>query len=234
MRRSGEGATGRLSWHERLARSSETRRVIALVVLTAGAVAVGLGAAPPAARAATKMWTTWTVRRHLAQRWGDLASTTAVVRRGSGPAVIEFADYECEVCRQTFEAMDTIKLSATLLYRHLPLTTIHPAAEGAALAAICAARQGRFTEVHRILMTTRAWMRDRDWARVAREAGIPSPAALITCVASREAAETLAADVAIARSLRINATPTFVTRSEILVGARGLSLVQHGPGDPRR
>ncbi len=49
-------------------------------------------------------------------------------------------------------------------YRHLPLP-IHPAAEGAARAAICAQRQRRFEEMHARLFETARWHSDTLWIR---------------------------------------------------------------------
>jgi protein-disulfide isomerase len=72
--------------------------------------------------------------------------------------IIEFSDFECPACYQFFSAtypqlkkdyIDTGKV--TFIYRHFPLTAIHPNAFPAALASECAQEQGKFWQYHDIL-----------------------------------------------------------------------------------
>jgi protein-disulfide isomerase len=72
-------------------------------------------------------------------------------------ALIEFSDFECPFCgrfaRETLPALrrefvDKGKL--LFVFRHLPLS-IHPLARGAAIAAACAGRQGKFWMLHETL-----------------------------------------------------------------------------------
>jgi protein-disulfide isomerase len=69
--------------------------------------------------------------------------------------LIEYGDYQCPYCRQAYDVVQSIqsKLGQELkyVYRHFPLTTIHPMAELAAEAAEAAAAQGRFWEMHGLL-----------------------------------------------------------------------------------
>ena len=79
--------------------------------------------------------------------------------------VIEFSDFECPACHNFFtqsypqlkkEYIDTGKI--TFIYRHYPLTSIHPNAYPAALASECANEQGKFWEYHDILFSNQnAW-----------------------------------------------------------------------------
>lgn len=73
-------------------------------------------------------------------------------------AVIEFADFECPYCasyaENTFPRIkaDVIATGiASYTFMHYPLEAIHKRARTAAIAAICAAKQGRFWEVHESL-----------------------------------------------------------------------------------
>lgn len=81
---------------------------------------------------------------------GDFTDDDAVLGDSDAPVtMIEFSDYQCPVC-QRFHAevfptlkskyIDTGKMK--LVYRDLPLTSIHPNAYPAALAAECAKDQG--------------------------------------------------------------------------------------------
>ena len=69
--------------------------------------------------------------------------------------VIEFSDFQCPFCRRSYtdmlpqlkqEYVDTGKV--LFVYRDFPLSSIHPAATPAALAAECADDQGKFWDYH--------------------------------------------------------------------------------------
>jgi Na+/H+ antiporter NhaA len=70
--------------------------------------------------------------------------------------VVEYADFECPYCGQAEPAIREL-LSASgedvrYVWRHLPLNDVHPNAQLAAEAAEAAAAQGRFWEMHDVLM----------------------------------------------------------------------------------
>ena len=73
-------------------------------------------------------------------------------------ALIEYSDFQCPWCgvyaRETYPTLakqyvDTGKL--LMVFRHLPITSIHPLATKAAEAAECAGRQNKFWEMHDLL-----------------------------------------------------------------------------------
>lgn len=77
-------------------------------------------------------------------------------KKGNGDIiVIEFSDFQCPFCKRFFDQslgqleqnfIETGKI--TFVYKHFPLKSIHPMAEAAAIAAECAADQGKFWEYH--------------------------------------------------------------------------------------
>lgn len=71
--------------------------------------------------------------------------------------IIEFSDFECPFCQRAFptvqQIMDTYPNDVKLVYKHLPLTNIHPNAERAAIASECARDQGKFWELHDKMFT---------------------------------------------------------------------------------
>jgi Na+/H+ antiporter NhaA len=80
--------------------------------------------------------------------------------RGSEQApvtLIEYGDYECPYCGQAEVAIrelhDTFGDDLRYVWRHLPLTDVHPNAQLAAEAAEAAAAQGAFWELHDRLLT---------------------------------------------------------------------------------
>ena len=108
-------------------------------------------------------WKDWRkavrTRETIAQQWPALVKAGERVDAGRAkPILIEFADYQCPFCRRSDEVLEQwlVNHDVGVVYLNFPLS-IHPAAEGAARAAICAADQGRFRQMHRRLFETSAW-----------------------------------------------------------------------------
>jgi protein-disulfide isomerase len=70
-------------------------------------------------------------------------------------SLVEYGDYECPYCGAAHPVVKEIlaRMEGTLqfVYRHFPLTTVHPNAEQAAEAAEAAGAQRRFWEMHEVL-----------------------------------------------------------------------------------
>ena len=69
--------------------------------------------------------------------------------------VMEYSDFQCPACKSYYPVVRQIVTEfedqITFVYRHFPLTTIHPNAEFAARAAEAASKQGKFWEMHDLL-----------------------------------------------------------------------------------
>jgi NhaA family Na+:H+ antiporter len=69
--------------------------------------------------------------------------------------LVEYGDYQCPHCRQVqpiiHELRDRFGHRLRYVYRHFPITTVHPQAQLAAEAAEAAAAQGKFWEMHNLL-----------------------------------------------------------------------------------
>ncbi len=94
----------------------------------------------------------------------------------SAPAtLIEYGDYECPHCRQLHPIIQQLMKRAEGLrcvYRHFPLTKVHPHAARAAEASEAAAAQGRFWQMHNALFDNDQPLDDERLARSARRAGL--------------------------------------------------------------
>jgi protein-disulfide isomerase len=87
--------------------------------------------------------------------------------RGSGPVVIEYADFECPYCARAHRLLDQVPI--TLVFRHFPVKSKHPRARALAHAAEAAALQGRFWEMHDSLLEDQAHIDDPHlWERARR------------------------------------------------------------------
>jgi Na+/H+ antiporter NhaA len=85
--------------------------------------------------------------------------------------VIEFGDFECPYCGQAEPAVRELLADVNVRYvwRHLPLTDVHPRAQYAAEAAEAAAAQGAFWEMHDLLLAHQDELRPVDVARYVEE-----------------------------------------------------------------
>jgi protein-disulfide isomerase len=134
--------------------------------------------------------------------------------KGTGDiALVEFTDYECPYCgRHARETSPKIhhKWVASGAVRHIlfnfPLESIHPNARKAGEAAECAARQGRFWEMHERLFADPNALA-QNLTQSADALGLDG-ATFNRCMEG-EAADVISADLAEGRRLGVATTPTF-------------------------
>jgi peroxiredoxin len=90
--------------------------------------------------------------------------------------VIEYADYQCGPCRETYRLLkqiaSTYRDEALWVHRHLPLRHSHPLAQGAAEAAEAAGAQGKFWEMHDRLFEAEGALERQQLIGYARELGL--------------------------------------------------------------
>jgi Na+/H+ antiporter NhaA len=88
--------------------------------------------------------------------------------------LIEFGDLECPYCGRAEPIVRELLADTDLRYvwRHLPLTDVHPAAQLAAEAAEAAGAQGAFWEMHDLLLANQDALTFADLLRYAGELGL--------------------------------------------------------------
>lgn len=90
--------------------------------------------------------------------------------------LIEYGNYQCQHCYRAYPIIKELKrrLGKNLQYvfRHLPLSTVHPQAQLAAEAAEAAGAQGKFWEMHEYLFEHRDALSEADLIRYAAELGL--------------------------------------------------------------
>jgi Na+/H+ antiporter NhaA len=88
--------------------------------------------------------------------------------------VIEFGDFECPYCGQAEPVARELLTDTDLrfVWRHLPLTDVHPAAQLAAEASEAAGAQGKFWEMHDLLLEHQEALKPADLVRYAGEVGL--------------------------------------------------------------
>jgi protein-disulfide isomerase len=161
----------------------------------------------------------------------DLKDRASLGRDDAPVTVVEYSDFQCPYCRKMSPVVhETIKgprgKEVRWVYKHFPLTSIHPWAEPAAVAAECARRVGgdaKFWALHDHYFAeqekfTAENHRDRAIAW-AKGAGI-SAARFASCLDGKEALERVRADLDEGRRLGISSTPTLVINGVIAPGTR--------------
>jgi protein-disulfide isomerase len=99
-------------------------------------------------------------------------------RGGEGAVVtlVEYGDYQCPYSRMAFRVIQRLEsqLGGQLrfVFRHLPLTRIHPHALVAAHLAEAAALQGRFWPMHQLLFGHQRALEDADLWSYADQLGL--------------------------------------------------------------
>lgn len=148
----------------------------------------------------------------------DPKSVKTIVTDGSpekGPpdapvTIVEWADFECPACQGMYPALEAILAKypqqVRFVYKQYPLVKIHPRAELAAKAAIAAANQGKFWEMHHRLFTAHGRLEQQDIEEYAKELGL-DVGKLRADLNAPATLERLEKDVKQAESLGLEGTP---------------------------
>jgi Na+/H+ antiporter NhaA len=136
--------------------------------------------------------------------------------------LLEYGDYQCPYCGQA-EAVVRALLAEfgddlRYVWRHLPLTDVHPNAQTAAEAAEAAGAQGRFWEMHDRLLDHQDDLRPVELARHANELGLDLDR-FWADLRGREHAARVAEDVASADASDVTGTPSFFINGRRYTGA---------------
>jgi protein-disulfide isomerase len=124
--------------------------------------------------------------------------------------LLEYGDFECPYCGAAAPIVEKLleHLDLRYVFRHLPLTDVHPNAQTAAEAAEAAAAQGRFWEMHDRLITHQDALAPSDLYRHAADLGLDLDRFSDDLRRRRHAAR-VAEDVRSADASGVSGTPTF-------------------------
>jgi protein-disulfide isomerase len=126
--------------------------------------------------------------------------------------LVEHGDYECPYCGLAHPIVKSVQRrlgdGLRFVFRHFPLTQVHPHAEHAAEMAEAAAEQGRFWTMHDLLYSHQDALDDADLLRYAASLGI-DPAWAATALRSHAFADRVREDFLSGVRSGVNGTPTF-------------------------
>ena len=90
--------------------------------------------------------------------------------------LVEYGDFQCPYCARAHAALTKLMKQhdgkVALVYRHLPLSDLHPFAEKAAEAAEAAGAQGKFWEMHDALFENQGMLDEDTLPAVAANLGM--------------------------------------------------------------
>jgi protein-disulfide isomerase len=126
--------------------------------------------------------------------------------------LVEYGDFECPYCGRAHPIVKSIQHrmgdALQFVYRHFPLTQIHPHAELAAEAAEAAGARGRFWPMHDILFENQDALEFEDLLSYAAQVGI-DPAWTASALAAHTFADRVRGDFVSGVRSGVNGTPTF-------------------------
>jgi Na+/H+ antiporter NhaA/protein-disulfide isomerase len=135
--------------------------------------------------------------------------------------VVEYGDFECPYCGQAEPIVRELLrdfVDVRYVWRHLPLTDVHPHAQLAAEAAEAAAEQGAFWEMHDLLLDRQDALELDDLVGYAAELGLDVER-FRGDLESHAGASRIAADVDSADLSGVSGTPTFFINGRRHYGA---------------
>ncbi len=136
--------------------------------------------------------------------------------------IVEFSDFQCPFCKNfdvtLGRVLQEFNPKVRLVYRQMPLNEIHPFAEKAAEASLCAQDQGKFWEMHDLMFKDQANLKVEDLKAKASGLGLDT-AAFNACLDSGKYAEKVREDSRDGAAAGISGTPAFLINGRFFSGA---------------
>jgi protein-disulfide isomerase/uncharacterized membrane protein len=152
-------------------------------------------------------------------------------RRGNPDAplvLVKFSDFQCPACKQAYEVLEQQflpkhKEKVLFIFRHYPLTNIHPMAWVAAAATEEAGAQGKFWEMYHALFQHQQELTPLNIERIAQKLGLDSNKVRLAMRNEEIYFKKIYRDLKEGSELGVNSTPTFiVVFKDKIHTARGL------------
>jgi protein-disulfide isomerase len=155
-------------------------------------------------------------------------ANASVVGPPSAPVhIVVFTDFECPFCFEAEQTLSHIREKygdrVALYYLNYPLPN-HVYARPAAVAAMCAAAQGRYAAYHDYLFAHQQDLAHADYAAWAAAAGLDR-AAFETCRSSGDADRRVDQDIREGIAAGVAATPTFLVNGRLVQDSEALQEV---------
>ena len=145
-----------------------------------------------------------------------------------GPAaapvtIVEFSDFQCTYCKAVHETIEKVVkdfgADVRLVFRQFPLSQIHPLAEKAAEASLCAAEQDKFWQLHDLMFAEQGSLGVVDLKVKAVKLGLNAEA-FNACLDSGRYADKIRQELSEGARAGVTGTPAFFINGRFLSGAR--------------
>jgi len=143
-----------------------------------------------------------------------------------GPAnaavtIVEFSDFECPYCGGLYPTLKNIEKNyqenLRIVYRQFPLVSIHPHAQKAAEASLCANEQGQFWQLHDAMFTDQANLEIPDLKEKAAKLML-NAAEFNGCLDSNKYAPVIKSEILEGAKVGVNGTPSLFINGRFLSG----------------
>ena len=145
--------------------------------------------------------------------------------RGAADApvtIVEWSDFECPYCKRVLPTLERLleeyPTEVRLVFRHFPLHAIHPNAQAAAEAAVCAQDLGAFWELHDLMFEEQDTLSASDLKDKAERAGLDAEAFAV-CMEAEDTPDRVEADRRAGIEVGVNGTPALFVNGRPLAGA---------------
>ncbi len=143
--------------------------------------------------------------------------------------LFKFSDFQCGGCRSVAgnmsAFMDEHEDGLLYVYKHLPLTQIHPQAMPAARAAWAAQQQGQFWAYHDALFDQQNQLGNELYEQIAQELGLDMEQFNRDRIDARSR-QAVDQDVRLTQELELRSTPTFVLNDVLVPGSAPMEFFE--------
>lgn len=141
---------------------------------------------------------------------------------GAPVTIVEFSDFECPYCSRVLPSIEQVienyADSVRVVFRQFPLNSIHPRAQKAAEASLCADDQGKFWEMHDAMFARQKELAVPQLKEMALELSLDAEA-FGTCLDSSKYAAQVATDLQDGQAAGVSGTPAMFINGRFLNGA---------------
>lgn len=137
--------------------------------------------------------------------------------------IVEFSDFQCPYCSRIVPTLKKVTEAygdeVRLVFRQFPLRSIHPQAQKAAEASLCALDQGKFWEMHDALFESQRALQIADLKAAAADLGLEA-AAFDECLDGDRYSEQVATDLSDGVAAGVTGTPAIFINGRFMSGAQ--------------
>jgi len=141
--------------------------------------------------------------------------------------ILEYSDFQCPFCGQAEptikQILDKYPNDVRVIYKHFPLSQIHPYSEKAAEAAECAADQGKFWEMHDIMFANQNNLYTNSLKQYAKDIGLNTDD-FNSCLDSGAMKPRVDNDLRDGGEAGVRGTPAFFVNGRLISGAQPFSV----------